>query len=216
VNPVDDQPVVTAGSGLGIWSADPFLRSTPAIDWATPPVLTLALELGGGTDDTIEVARRCFEWVRDRIAHTVDHGHEIVTFNASAVLREGTGFCFAKSHLLVALLRANGIRAGLAYQRLALDSYGHAFCLHGLAAVDLPGYGWYRVDPRGNKPGVDAGFTPPRERLAFPISKPGEMVFPKIYADPVTLVVRALGLHQRASVLTSCLPDALTESELEH
>jgi transglutaminase-like putative cysteine protease len=212
---VDDRPDVARAAGIGIWSADPFLRSTAAVDWATPALLTLALELGDGVDDTIEVARRCFEWVRDRIAHTVDHGHDIVTYRASDVLREGTGFCFAKSHLLAALLRANGIRAGLAYQRLALDSEAHAFCLHGLAAVDLPGYGWYRVDPRGNKPGVDAGFTPPRERLAYPSSRTGEVVFSKVYAEPVTLVVRALGLHQSASVLASCLPDALTESELE-
>jgi transglutaminase-like putative cysteine protease len=196
-------------------SADPFLRPTTAIDWVSPGILTLARDLSDGVEDPVEIARRCFEWVRDRIAHTIDHGHEVVTFRASEVLREGTGFCFAKSHLLVALLRANGMRAGLAYQRLALDSYGHAFCLHGLAAVDLPGHGWYRVDPRGNKPGVDARFTPPRERLAFPLSQTGEVTFPRIYPEPVGLVVRALELHRSASVLAACLPDAVTEWELE-
>ena len=123
---MDDLPELARGAGIESWSADPFLRSTTAVDWATPGVLTLALELGSGTDDTIEVARRCFEWVRDRIAHTMDYGHDLVTYRASDVLREGTGFCFAKSHLLVALLRANGIRAGLAYQRLALDHEGKA------------------------------------------------------------------------------------------
>src|SRR6185436_10979720 len=161
-------------------SSDPFLRETAAIDWVRLEILTLARDLSDGVDDPVEIARRCFEWVRDRIEHTSDYGHEVVTYRASEVLREGTGFCFAKSHLLVALLRANGLRAGLAYQRLALDTYGHAFCLHGLAAVDLPGYGWYRVDPRGNKPGVDAGFTPPRERLAYPSTQTGEIVFPKV------------------------------------
>lgn len=197
-------------------SADPYLRATPAIDWTTQEILVRARDLSDGLDDPIEIARRCFEWVRDEIPHTMDAGHEIVTFRASEVLRERTGFCFAKSHLLVALLRANGIRAGLAYQRLALIDEPHAFCLHGLAVVDLPGYGWYRVDPRGNKPGVDAAFTPPRERLAFPSSRIGEVVFPKVYADPVTLVVRALELHRSAVVLAACLPDALTEAELEH
>ena len=194
---------------------DPYLRASAAIDWTRPEILTLARDLSEGTDDAIEIARRCFEWVRDRIAHTIDHGHDVVTYRASDVLREETGFCFAKSHLLVALLRANGIRAGLCYQRLALDSEGRRFCLHGLAAVDLPGYGWYRVDPRGNKPGVDAGFTPPRERLAFPLSQTGEVIFPRVYAEPVGPVVRALQLHQSASVLAARLPDALTESELE-
>jgi transglutaminase-like putative cysteine protease len=197
-------------------SADPFLRSTDAIDWARPEILALARDLSHGVDDPVEIARRCFEWVRDRIEHTVDYGHEVVTYRASEALREGTGFCFAKSHLLVALLRANGLRAGLAYQRLALDSEGHAFCLHGLAVVDLPGYGWYRVDPRGNKRGVEARFTPPREQLAYPPSQTGEITFPKIYPEPVGPVVRALQLFERASTLASCLPDAVTEFELEH
>jgi len=203
-------------AALRLQLSDPFLRWSAAIDWLRPEVLTLARDLSDGVDDPVEVARRCFEWVRDRIAHTMDRGDEVVTYRASEVLREGTGFCFAKSHLLVALLRANGLRAGLAYQRLALDSEGHAFCLHGLAVVDLPGYGWYRVDPRGNKPGVDAQFTPPRERLAYPLSKTGEVAFPKVYPEPVGPVVRALELHRSATVLAACLPDAVTEFELEH
>jgi len=41
---------------------------------------------------------------------------DVVTCSASEVLREGTGICFAKSHLLAALLRAVGIPAGLCYQ----------------------------------------------------------------------------------------------------
>jgi transglutaminase-like putative cysteine protease len=200
----------------GDWSADPYLRATAVIDWARPEVLRIARDLGEGVNDSIELARTCFEWVRDTIPHTMDAGHETVTFRASEVLRERTGFCYAKSHLLVALLRANGIRAGLGYQRLALDDETRAFCLHGLAVVDLPGYGWYRVDPRGNKPGVDAAFTPPRERLAYPCSQVGEVVFPKLYADPVTILVRALELHRSAVVLAACLPDAVTEFELEH
>jgi transglutaminase-like putative cysteine protease len=36
-----------------------------------------------------------------------------------------------------------------------------------LNALYLPDYGWYRVDARGNKPGVAAEFCPPTEKLAF-------------------------------------------------
>ena len=71
------------------------------------------------------------------------------------------------------------------------------------------------MDPRGNKPGVDARFTPPRERLAFPASQTGEVMFPKVYADPVGPVVRALKLYRSAAVLSACLPDAVTDFELE-
>jgi len=195
--------------------ADPFLRPTELVDWTTQSILSLAVELGADEEDTPDIARQCFEWVRDQVHHTVDHGDDVVTARASEVLREGTGFCFAKSHLLVALLRANGIRAGFVYQRLALNEERRAFCLHGLVAVDLPGYGWYRCDPRGNKPGVTAQFTPPAERLAFRANRPGELIFPKVYADPVGIVARALSVHDNATVLAASLPDAVTQSELE-
>ena len=92
----------------------------------------------------------------------MDFGRVEVTCRASDVLAARTGFCYAKSHLLAALLRANGIPAALCYQRLSIDGQGPPFCLHGLNAVHLPEHGWYRIDARGNKPGVDAQFTPPR------------------------------------------------------
>jgi transglutaminase-like putative cysteine protease len=142
-----------------------FLRVTPVIDWDQPPVLALAGELGQAGCSQVDVARACFEWVRDEIAHSSDHGLDPVTCSASDVLKERTGFCYAKSHLLAALLRANGIPAGFVYQRLALDARGEAFCLHGLNAVWLPEIGWYRIDPRGNRRDLIAGFDPPREML---------------------------------------------------
>jgi transglutaminase-like putative cysteine protease len=214
--PDESQPMrLPASMSATIQVTDPFLRPTEFVDWTTRPILALAVELGGEEAETPDIARQCFEWVRDQVHHTVDHGDDIITARASDVLREGTGFCFAKCHLLVALLRANGIRAGFVYQRIALDDERRAFCLHGLVAVDLPGYGWYRCDPRGNTRGVNAQFTPPAERLAFRANRPGEQIFPKVYADPVGIVVRALSVHQRANVLAVCLPDAATQSELE-
>ena len=52
---------------------------------------------------------------------------------------------------------------------------------------------------------MEAGFTPPRERLAYPLSQIGEVAFPRIYPEPVGLVVRALELYRSASVLAVCL-----------
>jgi transglutaminase-like putative cysteine protease len=77
-----------------------------------------------------------------------------VTLLSSEVLRERVGLCYAKSHLLVALLRSEGIPAGLCYQRLRS---GDGYVLPGLVAVHLRG-AWHRQDPRGNKPGIDARF----------------------------------------------------------
>ncbi|MGH7340562.1 MAG: transglutaminase-like domain-containing protein, partial [Candidatus Rokuibacteriota bacterium] len=98
---------------------DPFGRATAVVDWRHPAVTSLARALARGRGP-LAVVRACFEWVRDRIPHTVDHGLEPVTCAASEVLREGTGFCYAKSHLLAALLRANRVPTGFVYQRLAM------------------------------------------------------------------------------------------------
>jgi transglutaminase-like putative cysteine protease len=196
-------------------SADPFLRATDVIDWTAPEVQALACELAAGKVSAAEIARACFEWVRDEIGHCVDYDRDEVTCNASEVVQVGTGFCYAKSHLLVALLRANGLRAGFCYQRLTANDAGDKFVVHGLAAVDLGNGAWYRIDPRGNKPGVDAQFVPPIEHLAFPIAVPGEILFPKVYADPVPLVVETLRTHASARALVGALPDPATEAALE-
>lgn len=186
---------------------DEFLRPTDIIDWQHPTIVETARTLRGDAPDAVSIARRCFEWVRDEIEHTVDASRSVVTCAASEVLREGTGFCYAKSHLLAALLRANEIPAGLCYQRLVCDEEGRLFCLHGLTGVHLPDWGWYRVDPRGNRPGLDARFTPPREALAFAARLPGELDLPGVWADPLAVVVQALRRNTDAQSLARDLPD---------
>ena len=99
-----------------------YLASTEIVDWRNPRVLAKARELAEA--DAVETARRCFTFVRDEIHHSWDYQQDPVTCNASDVLAEGTGYCYAKSHLLAALLRATGIPAGLSYQRLCQDR-GH-------------------------------------------------------------------------------------------
>ena len=186
---------------------DAFLRATPIIDWNDAAVLATAGRLRGNSGDDLAVARRCYEWVRDRIRHSTDHRLDVVTCTASEVLRHGSSLCYGKSHLLAALLRANGIRAGFCYQRVSLDDHGATYCLHGLNAVLLPGAGWYRVDPRGNRPGVDAQFVPPAERLAFDAAMPGEALLPEVWADPLPIVIDALRAHTSVAALAANLPD---------
>jgi transglutaminase-like putative cysteine protease len=190
---------------------DPYLRPTPIIDWDHPDVLARARGFGDG--DSREVARRCFEWVRDAIRHSGDHQLDTPTCTASETLAAGAGLCYAKSHLLAALLRANSIRAGLCYQRLSQDGDGAPFCLHGLVAVMLPGIGWYRIDPRGNRPDIDAQFAPPIEQLAFPIMHNGEADLPEIWADPLPIVTDALQTARSLHELLGRLPDVPTLTE---
>jgi transglutaminase-like putative cysteine protease len=184
-----------------------FLASTDVVDWYHADVRTLACCLAAGHVDPVEIARRCFEWVRDEIRHSVDHGDTHVTCSASEVLAHRTGFCYAKSHLLAALLRANDIPAGFCYQRLLVDSVGGPFCLLGLNAVHLPNHGWYRIDPRGNKPGVHAEFAPPQEHLAFAADGHGEATLPEIHPNPLPQVIAALHRHTTVAAVAANLPD---------
>jgi transglutaminase-like putative cysteine protease len=150
-----------------------YCEFSPYIDWQLPEIKSLALELALGKESEVEIAKSCFEFVRDNIKHSWDYRLNPVTIKASDVLKYGTGYCYAKSHLLAALLRANGIPAGLCYQRLTITDQP-PFCIHGLNAVYLKDHGWYRVDARGNKEGIHAEFSPPVEHLAFGLIHLGE------------------------------------------
>jgi len=185
-----------------------YLAASEWIDTGHPLIRDYARRLAAGEDAPAQIARRCFEFVRDGIRHSWDHQDTRVTCRASEVLEAGTGYCYAKSHLLAALLRANGLPAGLCYQRLSVNDTGAPFCLHGLNAVWLPEHGWYRIDARGNRRGVNAQFVPPREQLAFPLQDRRERDFPAILAEPLPAVVQALTRHDTVQAVHDHLPDA--------
>ena len=185
----------------------PYLAASTYIDFDHPDVAAQARVLAEGAASTREVVRRCFEFVRDEIHHSVDFMQNPVTCKASDALRHRTGYCYAKSHLLAALLRANGVPTGLCYQRLSVGDTGGPYCLHGLNAVWLDGIGWFRIDARGNKPGVDAQFAPPVERLAFAIRKPAERDLPEIWAEPLPCVVHVLETEPDVAAVLRNLPD---------
>ncbi|MGP8331181.1 MAG: transglutaminase-like domain-containing protein [Methanosarcinaceae archaeon] len=130
-----------------------------------------------------------------------------VTLKASEVLENKTGFCYAKSHLLAAFLRANKIPSGLCYQRLSIGKNGPPFCLHGLTAVFLPKIGWYRIDPRGNKEDINAQFNPPVEHLAFTVKLKGEADLLEIWPEPLPNIVRRLLKCKKYECILNNLPD---------
>jgi len=185
---------------------DQYLESSKYIDWQHPQIIKKALQLSAGCFSDEAVAKKCFEFVRDEIKHSLDYMLNPVTCMASDVLHHGTGYCYAKSHLLAALLRANQIPAGLCYQRLTITDKP-PYCLHGLNAVYLQQHGWYRLDARGNKAGVSAEFCPPGEMLAFPIVDPGERDLPEIWNEPHPSVIRALSHYNTVEQLFENLPD---------
>jgi transglutaminase-like putative cysteine protease len=191
-----------------------YLLSTAVVNWTHPGVQERAFALAR-KDDGPRTAQACFEFVRDEIRHSFDYGMNPVTCRASDVLLHGTGYCFAKSHLLAALLRANGIPAGFCYQRLSLSGSGAPFTLHGFNAVHLPGIGWYRIDSRGNKEGVDAQWSPPIERLAFRLQSPEEFEFQNVLPDPLSSVIAALESSASWEDAVTRLPDVPPEDFAE-
>lgn len=194
----------------------PYLASSTHIDSDHPAVMRQAAMLAEGCTSDLEIARCCFEFVRDQIRHSSDFKLNPVTCKASDVLQHETGYCYAKSHLLAALLRANGIPAGLCYQRLLMGTEPLQYALHGLNAVFLKEHGWYRVDARGNKPGVAADFCPPVEKLAFPIAHSGEADLPEIGVAPLEVVVEVLQSYATWDEVYRHLPDVELWTEDSH
>jgi len=186
-----------------------YLESSQYINWKHPEVSAIARRLAAKAKEKDEIAKNCFVFVRDDIKHSGDYQLNPVTCKASDVLRYGTGYCYAKSHLLAALLRANEIPAGLCYQRLTISDNKPPFCLHGLNAVYLEQYGWYRVDARGNKPAVKAEFSPPLEQLAFSVFCTGELDLPEIWPEPLAMIVQLLEKGRDYLDVVENLPDIL-------
>ena len=184
-----------------------YLKESEIIDYSDPEIQKLAKRLSTGCETDVTIAKNCFEYVRDHINHSGDHQDNLTTCKASDVLRYKTGWYYAKSHLLAALLRANGIPAGFCYQRLSCAEYKKdIYCLHGLNVLYLKEYGWYRVDARGNKEGVDARFTPPVEKLAFALEE-NEFDLLDIYDAPLEVVVQTLQTCKTYDEIIDNFPD---------
>lgn len=164
----------------------------PVIQINTPLIQKQIASLMAQTDSPKERAELAFEIARDKIQHSFDDKKcEIVTISAEETLANKEGICFAKSHLLGSLLRGMGIPTGFCYQLKNNPKAGYV--LHGLNAIYLEDTGWFRVDPRGNKPGVDAQFSTDKEQLAYSIDpSKGEIDYPNVFAEPLVNVIKAM------------------------
>lgn len=184
-----------------------YLEETQILDFTNPNIQKLSHELSKDSKSDKEIAKNCFLYVRDNIHHSGDFKDEITTCKASDVLKYKTGWCYAKSHLLAALLRANGIPTGFCYQRLSCNEYKKdIYCLHGLNAIYLKNYGWYKIDARGNKKGVNAQFNPPFEELAFKLEKE-EFDLADIYSKPLDVVIESLSKNKTYDEMINIFPN---------
>ncbi len=184
-----------------------YLENTEIINWQHPEIIACSKKILKGCSSENEYVLKAFEYVRDTIKHSWDYQKNPVTCIASDVLEHKTGFCYAKSHLLAALLRVQKIPVGFCYQRLSAGDSGAPYCLHGLNAVYLQEAGWYRIDARGNKKGVNAQFSPPEECLAFTPVDALEKDLPEIWDAPLPIIAERLQKYTDIKQLYENLPD---------
>lgn len=178
-----------------------YLLEIPEVDFSNPIIKQKTEELFNPSQTEIEKAKIAFEFVRDDISHSWDIQSDRVTCKASEVLQFKEGICYAKSNLLAALLRSQGIPTGFCYQRLMLfDSTEKGYCIHALNAIYLKLYNrWVRLDARGNKEGVDAQFSINEEKLAFNVNEQfDEKDYPIIFTKPNSKTIYTLKQHKYA------------------
>ncbi|MBQ4414512.1 MAG: transglutaminase domain-containing protein [Methanomicrobium sp.] len=203
---------------LRLYSTTPedYHKCDDIIDYDSVAVRTLAdtlcKEAGATPENTTPFIKSAYEFVRDHISHSADINADAVTVSASEVLKARHGICFAKSHLLAAILRSKSVPAGFCYQKIVMDDdTAPVLIYHGLNAVYLRDYDkWVRLDARGNKPGINAQFSIDGEQLAYPIrSEKGEMDGIIVYPNPDTLVVNTMRQYRSRTQLWDHLPTEL-------
>ena len=190
-----------------------YLECTAVVDWQTPAVIGQTQAVTASLTQDIAKAKALFEWVRDTIPHSNDIGADVVTCAASEVLAHRTGLCYAKSHLLAAMLRCAGIPAGFCYQVFRRQLPYQGLALHGLNGLYITSLArWIRVDARGNTGAIDAQFSLIKEQLAFPVDpQQGEWLYETIYPAPVPAVVEILQGFTSLRTLWPYLPEPFAE-----
>ncbi|MDE6749766.1 MAG: transglutaminase-like domain-containing protein [Lachnospiraceae bacterium] len=196
---------------------DEYLKHDNVIDYENEAISELADTLFKKADNELDFIKTAYEFVRDNISHSADVNEEIITCTASEVLKAGHGICFAKSHLLAALLRCKSVPSGFCYQKLILDDEtAPVLIYHGLNGVYIKDYKkWIRLDARGNKAGVNAQFSIETEQLAFPVRpEMGESDSFIIYPDPDIKVLEQMRKSKTRTELWDNLPTELGYNKL--
>ncbi len=189
-----------------------YLEADSIINYENEAIIQLADTLYEKSENELEYIKSAYEFVRDSISHSADIGVNKLTCTATEVLEAGHGICFAKSHLLAALLRCKSIPTGFCYQKLILDDEtAPVLIYHGFNGVYIKEFQkWIRLDARGNKEGVNAQFSVEKEQLAFSIRpEMGEVDNFVVYPEPDVKVLERLRKYNTREELWEDLPTEL-------
>lgn len=188
-----------------------FLMEDEIIDYSNTNIASLAGELYQKSDSEEKYIQLAWEYVRDNIPHSTRINNDRITCSASEVLEAKHGICFARSHLLAALLRYKSIPAGFCYQKIILDDEtAPVLVYHGLNGVYVKNPGkWIRLDP-----GADRPFSLEDEQLTVPIRpEKGEQDGFTVYPEPDKKVIEKLRNNKTRTQLWDDLPTELAYNE---
>ena len=189
-----------------------YLEDTITIDWQTPIVTSTARRLLESSATPERRVTRLFEFVRDEIEHSMDTPTEAQTCRASEVLEEGTGLCYAKSHLLAGLLRYAGFPTGFCYVKIADANRPGQYSLHGFNAVYWASTAsWIFLDARGDNEGchTECLFGAPWSLAYWPDPEKGERFLPFIYKRPAKRILDLLERAPSLGAICNNLPDSI-------
>jgi transglutaminase-like putative cysteine protease len=189
-----------------------YLEDTITIDWQTPIVTSTARRLLEDSTDPEERIRNLFEFVRDEIDPSEDIETKAQTCRASEVLEQGTGLCYAKSHLLASLFRYAGLPTGFCYVRIENAACPGKFSLHAFNAVYYASKSiWIYLDARGNNAErqTECRFDRPWSLAYWPDSDKGEQFLPLIYKRPAKRIIDLLERAPSLEAICQNLPDSI-------
>ncbi|MDD6339589.1 MAG: transglutaminase-like domain-containing protein [Butyrivibrio sp.] len=189
-----------------------YLESSKIIDYDNDNIRRVADRLYDKSASETDFVRNAYEYVRDKFPHSADAGKDELLCAASEVLTAGHGICFAKSHLLAAILRCKGVPAGLCYQKLILDDETAPYLIyHGLNGVYLSEFDrWIRLDARGNRADVNAQFSVEEEKLAFSVREEyNEIDIETVFSEPDKEIIKVFERCGTRTELWANLPSRL-------
>lgn len=196
-----------------------FLQETDLIDFSNPGIQGVVAKIKSQAkdqNDEIELTKLAYHFVRDEINHAMDDKKFLdkkPNLKASEVFENNHAFCFGKSALLAAILRALKIPCGFSDQLLMFDeAISDRKIIHTVNAVYLSSQKkWIRLDARGNKPeDVNAEFGLDEENIAYPARKEfGEINDLGIYSD---ISKAAIKLHESCKTNSAIIENLFAES----
>ena len=144
-------PLPEAGAPLGAAAGAyaPYLASTAFVQADHPEMVKAARRIVGETTDSLEAARKIFEWVDTKVENSV----AVSLPSALDVLRQRVGDCNEHTYLYVGLARAAGIPARIRVGIVYSEEHG-ALYFHAWPAVYVGE--WVEMDPTLSQPTVDA------------------------------------------------------------